>query len=186
MDDTSIVALFFSRDEKAIVQSDVKYGQYCRTISYNILNDHQDAEECTNDTYMQAWNTIPPTKPESLKAYLGRIVRNVSLNKLKAKKTRKRKSDRFSAAYDELENVLASNESIDEFVDEIHLRDLIETFLDGQTKENRKIFIARYWYFESISEISAKLDISESKTKMSLLRMRESLRNFLKREGIII
>lgn len=186
MDDTRIIALFFSRDENAIVQSDVKYGQYCRSISYNILNDHQDAEECTNDTYLQAWNTIPPTKPENLKAYLGRIVRNVSLNKFKAKKTQKRKSNEFSAAYDELENVLSSGQSIDKFIDEMHLKDLIETFLDKQTKENRKIFLARYWYFESITEISTKLGVSESKTKMSLLRMRNSLRNFLEQEGVIV
>lgn len=186
MDDKGIIALFFARDEKAIAQSDVKYGQYCRSISFNILCDHQDAEECTNDTYLQAWNTIPPTKPESLKAYLGRIVRNISLNKFKSKQTQKRKSDEFSAAYDELENVLASGQSIDEYIDEIHLKDLIETFLDKQTKENRKIFIARYWYFESISEISAKLGVSESKTKMSLLRMRNSLRNFLEQEGVTV
>lgn len=186
MDDTSIIALFFSRDEEAIVQSDVKYGQYCKSISFNILNDHLDAEECTNDTYLQAWNTIPPTKPNCLKAYLGRIVRNISLNKYKAKLTQKRKSDELSIAYDELENIFASNQSIDEHIDEMHLRDLIEKFLDEQTSENRKIFIARYWYFEPIIEIATKLCISESKTKMSLLRMRNSLRNFLEQEGVVI
>ncbi len=186
MDDKGIIALFFARDEKAIAQSDVKYGQYCRTISFNILYDHQDAEECTNDTYLQAWNTIPPTKPESLKAYLGRIVRNISLNKFKSRQTQKRKSDEFTAAYDELENVLSSGQSINELIDEIHLKDLIETFLDKQTKENRKIFIARYWYFESIAEISTRLGVSESKTKMSLLRTRNSLRNFLEQEGVIV
>ena len=186
VDDKSIIALFFFRDEKAITESDNKYGHYCRTISFNVLNDRQDADECTNDTYLQAWNTIPPTKPESLKAYLGKIVRNISLNKLKAKQTQKRKSDEFSAAYDELENVLTSNQTIDEHIDEIHLRELIEKFLDKQTKENRKIFIARYWYFESVREISTKLGITESKTKMSLMRMRNSLRSFLEQEGVVV
>lgn len=186
MDDSGIVALFFARDEKAIVQSDKKYGFYCKTISFNILNDHQDAEECTNDTYLQAWNTIPPTKPNSLKAYLGRIVRNISINRLRSKQTLKRKSDGFYAAYDELENVLQSGQSLDEHIDEMHLRDLIERFLNKQTEENRKIFIARYWYFESINEISTKLCISEGKIKMSLLRMRNSLRYYLDQEGVII
>lgn len=186
MDDRNIIDLFFSRDEGAIVQSDVKYGCYCRTISFNILNDRQDSEECTNDTYLKAWNTIPPTKPESLKAYLGRIVRNISLNKFKERQTQKRKGNEFSAVYEELENVLQSDQLIDEYIDEIHLRDLIEKFLNNQTKEKRIIFMARYWYFESIDEISSKLCISESKTKMLLLRTRNALRNYLEQEGVII
>lgn len=186
MDDKGIIALFFLRDENALVQSDAKYGKYCRSVSYNILCDHRDAEECTNDSYLQAWNTIPPAEPDSLKAYLGRIVRNLSLNKFKARKTQKRRGGEFSATYDELENVLAANVSIDEYVDEMHLKELIEKFLDSQTKEKRMIFVARYWYFESISEISARLGVSESKIKMSLLRMRNSLRSFLENEGVII
>lgn len=186
VEDSRIVALFLARDESAITQTDRKYGPYCRTISFNILNDRQDAEECTNDTYLQTWNTVPPQKPTSLQAYLGRIVRNLSLNRRKAKLAQKRAADAYPAAYEELEQMLASAASVEEQMDEMILRDLIERFLDEQTEQNRQIFVARYWYFEPVATIAGNLRLSQSHVKMSLSRMRRALREFLKQEGVLI
>ena len=186
MDDSRIVALFLARDEAAITHTDRKYGPYCRTISFNILEDRHDAEECTNDTYLQAWNTIPPQRPHSLQAYLGRIVRNLSLNKRRAKQAQKRGGEGYAAAYEELEQMVSSPSSVEESVDELVLRDLIERFLDEQTEQNRRIFIARYWYFESVHSIASKLDISQSLVKTTLLRMRNALREHLEREGVSV
>lgn len=186
MDDKKIIELFFSRDELAIAQCEMKYGHYCRSISFNIVGDIQDAEECTNDTYLQAWGAIPPTIPGCLQAFLGRIARNISLNLLKSKQTQKRKANEFSIAYEEIKNLLQDTQSIEGEIDAMVLRDAIEKFLQNQSYENRLIFVGRYWYFDSINEISHKLGISQSKTKMSLLRTRNLLKKFLKEEGIIL
>lgn len=184
MNDEKIIELYFLRSEDAIKFTDIQYGSYCKTIALNILNNMSDADECVNDTYLQAWNSIPPTRPNSLKAFLGTITRNISINKIKARMTQKRCICEYAIAYDELENLFQTNQSTDDQIEEIFLRDLINKFLSKLTKENRMIFVARYWYFESITEISKKLNISESKTKMSLLRTRNSLKKYLEREGI--
>lgn len=186
MDDSRIVALFFARDEAAITQTDRKYGSYCRTISFNILRDRHDAEECTNDTYLQTWNTIPPQRPHSLQAYVGRIVRNLSLNRRKHKLAQKRGGEGYAAAYEELEQLVAARRSVEESIDELVLRDLIERFLDEQTEQNRRIFIARYWYFESVRSIATKLGLSQSHVKTTLLRMRNALRECLEQEGVSV
>lgn len=185
MKDEEIVELFFSRSEKAIVETDKKYGCYCNSIAYNILNDMLDAEECVNDTYMHAWNAIPPTVPRILSAFLGRITRNLSLNRIKLKNTQKRGRGQYEYVYEELSNIISRN-TVEEVYDERYLVELINKYLATLSIEKRRIFVGRYWYMDSISDIAGKLKISESKVKMTLHRIRKDLKTFLEKEGIML
>ena len=184
MDDHDIIALYFKRMESAITETANKYGKFCFGISNNILQNRQDAEESVNDTYLQTWNSIPPTKPNCLSAYLAKIVRNISLNRIKAQKTQKRGSGEYELAYEELEGIISSPQSVDDMIDEISLKDLIDRWLETLSPEQRMVFVGRYWYFDSVSTISAKMDFSVSKTKMLLLRLRNELKQYLESEGI--
>lgn len=186
MDDRQIIELYFARSERAIEETDTKYGPYCRTIAFNVLSDPQDTEECVNDTYLQTWNTIPPTIPEQLKAFVGRITRNLSLNRLKAKNAAKRKSEQYALAYEELQDLLASEQSVEETINELWLKELINGFLAQLPQESRWAFVGRYWYFDSISQIAKKLKISESKAKMLLLRTRNAMKEYLRKEGVAL
>ncbi len=184
MDDRDIIALYFKRLESAITETAKKYGKYCFSISNNILHNRQDAEESVNDTYLQTWNSIPPTKPNSLSAYLAKIVRNISLNRIKASKAQKRGSGEYELAYDELAGIISSPQTVEDLIDEISLRDLINRWLESLSPEQRMVFVGRYWYFDSIATISAKMDFSVSKTKMLLLRLRNELKEYLESEGV--
>lgn len=186
MKDDQIIQLYFSRSEDAIKYTDLKYGAYCKTIAFNILNSRPDSDECVNDTYLQTWNSIPPTHPYNLKAYLGKITRNISLNRMKARMTQKRCISEYSLVYNELDNILEDHHSTNELLDELLLKDIINKYLDTLPKEKRIIFVARYWYFESIKDIAKKLDMSESKVKMSLSRIRDDMKIFLKKEGVLL
>ena len=182
MDDLDIIALYFRREESAITETAKKYGKYCFSISNNILCNHQDAEESVNDTYLQTWNSIPPTKPNCLSAYLAKIVRNISLNRIKAQNTKKRGFGEYELAYEELAGIISSPPFVEDMIDEISLRDSINRWLDALSPEQRMVFVGRYWYFDSISTISAKMDFSVSKTKMLLLRLRNDLKEYLESE----
>ena len=184
MDDRDIIALYFKRLESAITETAKKYGKYCFSISNNILRNRQDAEESVNDTYLQTWNSIPPTKPNCLSAYLAKIVRNISLNRIKANKTQKRGSGEYELAYDELAGIISSPQSVEDMIDAISLRDLINRWLDTLSPEQRMVFVGRYWYFDSVATISTKMDFSVSKTKMLLLRLRNELKEYLESEGV--
>ena len=186
MDDNEIIELYFSRSERAISETDLKYGHYCKTIAQNILNDSQDTEECVNDTYLHTWNTIPPTRPHHLAAFLGKITRNLSLNKVKSKNTKKRGNGQYELVYEELESILFSTQSVEAAYDEKIVIELINQFLSNISQESRIIFVGRYWYMDSIAEIAAKCKVSESKVKMVLLRTRNALKNFLKKEGVVL
>jgi len=184
MDDRDIIALYFKRLESAITETAKKYGKYCFSISNNILRNRQDAEESVNDTYLQTWNSIPPTKPNCLSAYLAKIVRNISLNRIKASKTQKRGSGEYELAYDELAGIISSPQTVEDLIDEISLRDLINRWLESLSSEQRMVFVGRYWYFDSVTTISTKMDFSVSKTKMLLLRLRNELKEYLESEGV--
>ncbi|MGN1155969.1 MAG: RNA polymerase sigma factor [Agathobacter sp.] len=186
MEDRQIIELFLQRSESAIVKTDEKYGGYCKAISNNILNNLQDVEECVNDTYHQTWNSIPPTIPACLRAYLGKIVRNISLNCLKARHTKKRGAGEYESVYEELSEVLSNQETVEAAVDEILLKDAIYNWLATLPQDRRSVFVGRYWYFDSIETISSKMGFSKSKTKMMLLRLRENLKECLKEEGFHI
>lgn len=182
MEDERITGLFFERDEDALNESRIKYGAYCRKIAYNILESSEDAEEILSDTLFKAWNAIPPARPDRLGAYLGRIARNLALNRWESRRARCKGWDETARITDELEVCLPSSVTVESESDERTLRSLINSFLETLPKETRIVFVRRYWYMQQVKEISRACGITESKTKMLLLRTRNSLKDFLDRE----
>lgn len=186
MEDSQIIQLYFERSEDAISQTAIKYGGYCRTIAYNILHSIEDSQECVNDTYLKTWNTIPPCRPKKFAAFLGRITRNLSLNRYRNYTAEKRGGGEIPAALDELEECIPSPYDANDPTDEIVLADVLNRFLAALPAEQRKIFMRRYWYISSVKEIAGDYGISESKVKMSLLRSRNQLKAILEKEGIAL
>ena len=183
MKDEDIIGLFWKRDETAISETSEKYGPYCRKIAENILFNPEDEEECLNDTWLCAWKTIPPKRPNRLSTYLGKITRNLALNLFRKKKTEKRGGGQTELVLSELSECVSSPENVETSVEERELVSAIEKFLWKQPEEKRNIFIRRYWHLCSINEIAKIYGISESKTASVLFRMRNELKNFLKKEG---
>jgi len=181
MEDIEIVDLFFKRSEEAIKESDKKYGKYCYTIANRILNNDEDAKEVVNDTYLKAWNTIPPNKPDPLSTYLGMISRQTAINRYKERTRNKRGGGLFTVALDELAYCITDGREND-IVDKMFLGNVMNNFLNTLSKKSRMAFMRRYWYFDSISEIAKKLEISESGVKMTLHRTRSKLKKYLKEE----
>lgn len=182
LEDFEIVDLYFKRDEKAISETEAKYGYYGMAIAGKLLDDGRDVEECLSDSYIALWNSIPPTRPNSLKAYFSKLVRNLSIKKFEYNKAAKRNSD-LEVSLNELENVLADKEIKPEFSEE-DIAHLISKFLRTQKLEARNIFIRKYYYFESLDEICERYEISESKVKSVLFQMRKRLRKYLEKEGV--
>ncbi len=185
MTDDKIVELYFNRDEQAISLTKVKYENYLYTIAYNILRDKPDSDECVNDTYMGAWNSIPPKKPNVLKTYLSKLTRNISLNKLRYNSAKKRNNSQYEIAIDELKELECTGESVEDTFDEKELARFIDNFISKLEINKCVIFLARYWYFYSIHDIAKKLGYSESKVKMILKRTRDNLFEELKKEGLL-
>lgn len=185
MTDDRIIALFFDRNEQAIEEVQKKYGTYCHTVAFGVLNSREDAEECVNDTYLQAWNAIPPQRPQVLSAFLAKITRNLALMRYRANHREKRGAGQLPLALEELQDCLpdAGNGSI---TDAVVIRKALNRFLHTLPEPSRGIFLRRYWYVRSISEIAQELGMKESRVKMTLLRTREKLREHLTREGIEI
>lgn len=176
--DNYIIELFWQRDELAIKEVEAKYGRYCTRIAMNILGDVRDAEETVNDTYLQTWNSIPPTRPNSLSAYMGKITRNLSINKYNARNTQKRSASEYALSLEELGECIPNRLSeIDS--DELALNQCINSFLQRQKKEHRMIFVCRYFYCDSIDDIKKRFGKSESKVKSVLFRMRNKLKYYL-------
>ena len=184
MDDRQLIELYFARSETAIYETDKAYGRYLRHIGFNILNDHQDTEECVNDTYFSAWRLIPPRVPAGLAMFLGKIIRNLALDKYRIRTSQKRGGGIPDTPLSELEGCLSAPDGWDDAVDGILLRDLLNSFLGGLRRDDRVIFVQRYWYFCTVSDIAEELGVSQSKVKMSLLRSRDKLRRLLEREGV--
>jgi RNA polymerase sigma-70 factor (ECF subfamily) len=183
MEDNQIVQLYFDRSEEAISQTAVKYGKYCHTIAYNILHNFEDSEECVNDTYQKAWDTIPPKTPQRLSTYLGKITRNLSISRLSYEKAQKRNVN-LTVILSELDECIPKTQgSID---DSLTLKYAIDKFLRTLQKEVRIIFVRRYWYASSIKEIARDYDLSESKVKVTLHRVRIKFKEFLEEEGVNI
>ena len=183
MEDNKIIELYFARNEDAISQTSYKYGHYCRTIAINILASEEDSQECLNDTYLQAWNSIPPTRPNSLRAFLGKITRNIALNLLEKKKAQKRGNGEVALILSELSECTGS---LDSFTDELALSEIINKFLAALPEQSRKFFVGRYFYARSIREIARMYKVSENKVTVSLFRTREKLRTSLTKEEIDI
>lgn len=186
MDDRQIIALFNERSEAALSETAKKYGRYCYTVAYNILRNEEDSEECVNDTWMRAWDSIPPQCPERLSAFLGKITRNLALNRYKHKNREKRGGGQTLLVLEELVECVPGAESTEEAVGEALLVDVLNRFLEGLPAEKRKIFMRRYWYMSSVKEIAEEFGLSESKVKMTLLRLRNKLKQTLEKEGIIV
>ena len=185
MNDSAIVELYWARSESAILETDQKYGKYCHIIAYNILYSDLDAEECVNDSYLNAWNSMPPHRPAILSTFLGKITRYICLKKWRDKHAQKRGGGEIILAYDELSDCIPSGTQIDEEVENSRITSIINSFLDKLPITEQNVFICRYWYFDSISSISKQFGFSESKTKSMLYRTRKKLRAKLIQEGVL-
>mgnify|MGYP004497381725 CR=1 FL=1 len=185
IEDEKIVELFFERSEQAIQELDNKFGKVCHRLSYNIVNNRQDAEECVNDAYLGAWNAIPPEKPEPLLTYLCKIVRNISLKKYYRKEAAKRSST-YTIAMEEIEACIADPNTVETEFESRELARIIESFLDTLTAENRVIFIRRYWFSDSCKDIAGLVGLTEKNITVRLTRIRQKLKRYLIEKGVLI
>jgi len=183
MNDQAIIDLYFARNERAIAETAKSYGNVCMQVSMNILQSRPDAEECVNDTYLKTWNAIPPTKPHSLCAFVCRITRNLSLNRLRDLRRERRDRD-MTLPLDELENCIPSR-ALEEEADARALGRAIDHFLGTLPKETRVIFLRRYWFGDSVRDIAAGLGLRENTVTVRLSRTREKLRIHLQKEGYL-
>ena len=186
MEDKEIIDLYWERSEKAIAATIEKYGNYCRSIAYNILHNKEDVEECINDTCLRAWDAMPPERPECLSVYLGKITRNLALNRVKYYEAKKRGMGQVEQTLEELEECIPTGFDVEQQIDERILVNTVEDFLMKQPCEQRNIFIRRYWYMMSIKEISGAYEMKESRVMSILFRMRKRLKKYLEKEGICI
>ena len=184
MDDNRIIELYWNRDENAIAETRNKYNSYCFAISRHILRDPQDCEETVNDTYLATWNAIPPHHPENLATFIGKICRRLSINRYRENTAEKRGGTEVTLSFDELDECIG-DDSFTKQMEEKMLAEIIDAFLAGIKESDRKVFVCRYWYFDSIEEISERFGYSQSKTKMVLKRTRDKLKDYLIKEGVL-
>lgn len=184
MEDTQIIQLFFARDQQAITELDTKYGGACRSLSCRILNDRLDAEECVNDAYLGTWNAIPPARPDPLLTFLLKIVRNLSIKRYHANTAVKRNS-LYDVALSEVARDVTAPETVETEVEAQSLARLIEAFLDSLSRENRVIFLRRYWFSDSYEDIAHRVGLTEKNVSVRLTRLRRQLRAHLAREGVL-
>lgn len=182
MDDLMIIELYFARDDQAIKETDIKYGKLCFSIANNILFNDEDSEECVNDTYLSVWNKIPPTRPNNFRAFICKIVRNLSMKKLEFNHALKR-TQNVTVSYTELEEILPDTHTAPEWEYE-SLGKIISDFLRHEKEDARNVFIRKYYFFDSISDIAERYSFTESKVKNMLYHSRNKLRECLKKEGI--
>ena len=162
MDDGQIVQFYWDRDERAIPATADKYGNYCTSIAKNLLGNPEDAEECVNDTYMRAWNSMPPHRPNVLSAFLGKITRNVSLNRYKQNTADKRGGGEVPAVLEEIAELVSDTDSVEQEVDRRELVKAIDAFWDRLPTEKRSLFLCRYWYFDSVSNLASRFGMTEN------------------------
>ena len=185
MEDTQIIDLYFSRDQQAIQQTDQKYGRLCYQIAWNILSSREDAEESVSDTYLSAWNSIPPTRPVFLAAFLAKITRHISLDRWRKNSAGKRGGGETAVALEELEECISGGSDPEAQLRAKELRGALNRFLDGLPQRERVLFVSRYWYLRSIKQMVEETGMSESSVKTQLFRTREKLRRFLDKEGLL-
>ena len=185
MDDSRIVELFWRKDSDAIAAADEKYGSYCRSIARNILHSPEDAEECVNDTWLHAWNAIPPQRPASLKLFLARITRNLSFNRWNELTAAQRGGQETALVLDELADCLQSETDVEDEVLSQELRACIRDFVRALPTRERKIFVLRCFYTEPVAQIAERCALSENNVKVILSRTRKKLRKRLIKEGFI-
>ena len=182
--DQAIIQLYWDRDENAIKETDIAYGAYCRTISFTIVGNDEDAQECVNDTYLQTWNSIPPQKPDKLSAYLGKICRNLSINRVRQMTAQKRGAGEWTSSLDELEACIASGSGDPEkSVDNAALAESLERFVRALPAREQNLFLRRYYYLQPIAEAAAGCGMHENYAKVTLHRIRKKLKAHLEKEG---
>lgn len=186
MDDHDIVRLYWDRDDQAIRATSEKYGHYCKSIAKNILNNDEDAEECDNDTYLSAWNAMPPHWPEQLSAFLGRITRNLSFNKYKHNRAEKRGGGEITLVLEELADCVSDTDDVERIVDDQELAKEINTFVRSLSREKRNIFVRRYWYGDSVSKIAADYGMLPGTVSKKLERTRKQLSAYLAERGFAL
>ncbi|MBR6274042.1 MAG: RNA polymerase sigma factor [Lachnospiraceae bacterium] len=182
MEDKEIVGLFWERNEQAINESQNKYGSYCYTVSYNILEDRSDAEECVNDTWLKAWNAIPPNRPSVLATFLGKITRNLSFDRYKEKHREKRGGHNVDLVLDELEEIVSGKDDPEERYLRKELMREINRFLGKLPEKKRYMFIQRYWYGMTITKIAERFLVSENNATVTLSRIRKELKEYLEKK----
>ncbi len=185
MEDEKIIELFFARSEQGIQELNNKYGKICHKLSYNILNNRQDAEECVNDAYLGAWNAIPPTMPNPLQAYICKIVRNISL-KLYYRKEAAKRSSTYTIAMEEIEACIADPNTVEAEIEAGELARIIESFLDTLTVENRVIFMRRYWFSDSCKDIAEFVGLTEKNISVRLTRIRQKMKEYLTEREVFV
>ena len=183
MDDAKIVQLYWDRDEQAIPVTANKYGNYCTSIAINILGNREDAEECVNDTYMNAWNSMPLHRPNILSTFLGKIVRNLSIKRYKHNTADKRGGGQATVVLDEIAEFVSDTDSVEKEIDHRELVKAIDSFLDRLPTDKRSIFVCRYWYFDSVSDIANRFGMTENNVSVTLNRLRLKLHNYLLERG---
>ena len=182
MDDKQIVALYFDRNEQAIAETETKYGKYCYAIAIGVLAMHEDAEESVNDTWIDAWNSMPPHRPSILSTFLGKITRRIAIDKWRHCTAEKRGGGESPLVLDELEDCIAHDSDVEKTLEKKRLEGVINRFVHKLPEKDQKVFLCRYFYMDSIESICRQFGFSESKVKSILHRTREKLRKVLKEE----
>ena len=185
MEDSQIVDLYWNRSENAVIETNRKYGKYCYSIAYNILTNNEDAEESVSDTYMAAWKAMPPRRPAVLATFLGKITRRLSIDRWRSRNRYKRGSGEIILALEELEDCVASNQSVEVSFERKRFVMVFNQFLDKLPDTDRRIFLCRYWYMDPISVIADYYGFSESKVTSMLHRTRNKLRAVLEKEDLL-
>lgn len=183
MDDNDIIRLYWDRNDEAVRETSEKYGRYCKTIAKNILGSEEDAKECVNDTYMNAWNSMPTHWPEYLPAFLGKITRNLSFNRYKHNHAEKRGGGEMALALDELADCVSDSNSVEQIIDRQELIKAVNSFAGSLSEEKRNIFTRRYWYVDSVSEIAKDYGMLPGSVSKMLERTRKQLKAYLTERG---
>lgn len=183
MEDSKIIDLFWQRDESAIEETRRKYGNFCYSVAYNILGDSHDSEEAVNDTYLGAWNSIPPHRPDVFSSFIARITRNISL-KIQRYKYADKRNCNMSESLEELGDCIPVSVTVESEIETKALAEHIDSFLRGLKRDERIVFLRRYWFCDSVADIAKRYGASESKIKMQLFRTREKLLRYFEQEGV--
>ena len=186
MEDQKILELYWDRDEQAIVETQIKYGKWCTGIAYRILESQEDTEECVADTFMSAWDHIPPQRPTAFRAWIGKVTRNLALSRYRKQHAGKRGSGEVALALEELGDCVSGDESPEGSLDRELLYNTINTFLGELDQLHRVVFMRRYWYLDPIAQIAGRYDMSVNQVNSLLYRLRQQLRSRLEEEGIAV
>lgn len=185
MEDNQIIELYFRRDEAALAETAKKYGTFCLCIAMNVLAVREDAEECVNDTYHKVWKEIPPTRPESFRAFLGRIVRNFSISKYRALHAKKRFNG-LEIMLSELNDCIPAAGGVEQELESRELSGYIDEWLAGLAKEDRVLFVRRYWYGDEVRILAKQCGSSAPQLSQRMLRLRRKLKVFLEEKGVVL